>query len=176
MSLRHSIRSLILIATTAVITLAVSQVLPRWNAIQAEQGPAPVETDLTPEEQINVRIYQDANRAVVNITTRSVQQDDMFMMAMPREGSGSGAVLDKQGHIVTNYHVVEDARQVTVNLFDGSSYRAELVGVDPSNELAVLRIKAPAEKLFPIKWGDSSRHDCHSRWRIYDGTRRWQRI
>ncbi|MFO0813824.1 MAG: trypsin-like peptidase domain-containing protein [Gemmatales bacterium] len=157
MSLRHSIRSLIVVATTAVITLAVSQVLPRWNAIQAEQGPAPVETDLTPEEQINVRIYQDANRAVVNITTRSVQQDDMFMMAMPREGSGSGAVLDKQGHIVTNYHVVEDARQVTVNLFDGSSYRAELVGVDPSNELAVLRIKAPAEKLFPIKWGDSSR-------------------
>jgi S1-C subfamily serine protease len=157
MSLRSSTRYLLVIAVTAILTLTLSQAWPRWNAVQAQQTPVPADLELTPEEQNNVRIYQDANRAVVNITTRSVQQDDMFMMAMPREGSGSGAVLDKQGHIVTNYHVVEEARQIIVNLYDGSSFRAELVGVDPSNELAVLRIKAPEEKLFPIKWGDSSK-------------------
>ncbi|HMO36781.1 MAG TPA: trypsin-like peptidase domain-containing protein [Gemmatales bacterium] len=113
--------------------------------------------DLSPEEQNSVRIYQEANKAVVNITTRSMQQDDFFMMNMPREGSGSGAVIDKLGHIVTNFHVVEEARQIVVNLFDGNSYRAELVGADPNNDLAVLRVKVPEEKLFPLKWGDSSK-------------------
>ncbi len=79
------------------------------------------------------------------------------MMATPREGSGSGAVLDKQGHIVTNFHVIEDARQIMVNLYDGSSYPGELIGVDPNSEIAVLRINAPEAKLFPIRWGDSSK-------------------
>lgn len=124
------------------------------------QGAATVpieELDLSSEEKDNVRIYQSANRGVVNITTKGMQQDDMFMLSFPTSGSGSGVVLDKQGHILTNYHVVEDARQVVVNLFDGSSYRAEPIGVDPNNELAVIRVNAPAEKLFPIPWGDSSK-------------------
>lgn len=132
---------------------------PQWLAPAAAQqsGLGVDATELSPEEANNVRIYQQSNRGVVNITTRSVQQDDIFMMSMPREGSGSGAVLDKQGHIVTNFHVIEEARQIVVNLFDGSSYRAELVGVDPNNELAVLKISAPEAKLYPIPWGDSSK-------------------
>src|SRR4051794_6011608 len=113
--------------------------------------------DLSPEELNNVRIYQMANRGVVNITSRGTQQDDFFMVDVPSVGTGSGAVLDKQGHIVTNYHVVEDAKQIVVNLYDSSSYPAELVGVDPNNELAVIKINAPEEKLFPIPWGDSSK-------------------
>ncbi len=113
--------------------------------------------NLSPEERDNVRIYQSTNRGVVNITSRGVQQDDFYMLVVPREGSGSGAVLDKSGHIVTNYHVVEEARQIIVNLYDGSSYRAEVVGTDPNNELAVLKINAKPEKLFPIPWGDSSK-------------------
>jgi S1-C subfamily serine protease len=129
---------------------------PSWLAPAAAQAPAE-SLDLSAEEQNSVRIYQDANRAVVNITTRSTVQDDMFLMSMPREGSGSGAVIDKHGHIVTNYHVIEEARQISVNLFDGNSYRAELVGVDPNNDIAVLRIKAPEEKLFPLRWGDSGK-------------------
>jgi len=110
---------------------------------------------LSPEEVDNVRIYQLANRGVVNITNRGTQQDDFFMFEVTREGTGSGAVIDKKGHIVTNYHVVEDAKQLVVNLYDGSSYPAEIVGVDPNNELAVIKIDVPAEKLFPIPWGDS---------------------
>lgn len=151
-----SIQALI-ITVTILLTLWVVHGPALVTTAAAQQATSSEGLDLSSEEQNNVRIYQDSNRAVVNITTRGVQQDDLFMMATPREGSGSGAVLDKQGHIVTNYHVIEDARQIMVNLYDGSSYPGELIGVDPNTEIAVLRIYAPEAKLFPIRWGDSSR-------------------
>ena len=62
-----------------------------------------------------------------------------------REGSASGTVLDKAGHVLTNFHVVEEARVVIVTLFDGSTHPAKLIGSDPTNDLAVLQIEAPAE-------------------------------
>ena len=151
-----SIQALIIVITILATLWAVHGPTLVTTAA-AQQASSTEGLDLSPEEQNNVRIYQESNRAVVNITTRGVQQDDLFMMATPREGSGSGAVLDKQGHIVTNYHVIEDARQIMVNLYDGSSYPGELIGVDPNNEIAVLRINAPEAKLFPIRWGDSSK-------------------
>jgi S1-C subfamily serine protease len=117
----------------------------------------PNTASLSPEEETNVRIYQQVNRSVVNITTRSVQVDDFLMLSRQSEGSGSGSILDKSGHILTNYHVVENARQVSVTLFDSSVYQAKLIGSDPNNDLAVLRINAPADKLFPIAWGDSTK-------------------
>jgi len=147
----------LIIAVTVLGTLWVVQGPPLVAPAAAQQPASTDGLDLSAEEQNNVRIYQESNRAVVNITTRGVQQDDMFMMAVPREGSGSGFVLDKQGHIATNFHVIENAQQINVNMFDGSSYPGELIGVDPNNEIAVLRIKAPESKLFPIRWGDSSR-------------------
>jgi S1-C subfamily serine protease len=114
-------------------------------------------TDLSPEEQTNVAVYQKVNRSVVNITTRSVQPDDFLLFAIPHEGAGSGSVLDKQGHILTNYHVIEDAHAMAVTLFDGSTHPAKVVGSDPTNDLAVLHIDAPADKLIPIAWGDSTK-------------------
>jgi S1-C subfamily serine protease len=66
-------------------------------------------------------------------------------------------VLDKHGHILTNYHVVEGARQVAVTLFDGSVHEAKVIGFDPNNDLAVVKVDAAPEKLFPISWGDSSK-------------------
>ena len=117
----------------------------------------PAPSDISPEEAANVRIYQQVNRSVVNITTRSVQADDSFLLGTPREGSGSGSVLDQKGHVLTNYHVIEDAHQTVVTLYDSSSYDAKLVGADPNNDLAVLKIETPPEKLFPITWGDSSK-------------------
>jgi S1-C subfamily serine protease len=120
-------------------------------------APAAPSAEVSPEEQTNIQVYQRVNRSVVNITTRSVQADDFLLFSSPREGSGSGSVLDRAGHIVTNYHVIEDARQIAVTLFDSSSHEARLVGSDPSNDLAVLKINAPAEKLIPIAWGDSTK-------------------
>ena len=97
-------------------------------------------------------------RSVVNVTTRSVvRDDDLFGNTEVATGTGSGSVLDHKGHIVTNYHVVEGARQINVTLFDGSVHEATLVGGDPNNDLAVVKIDAPNDKLFPITWGDSNR-------------------
>ena len=63
----------------------------------------------TPEEIANIRVYEVANVSVVNITTSMAQYDHFFMLQTPGEGSGSGSVLDKEGHVLTNYHVVEGA-------------------------------------------------------------------
>jgi S1-C subfamily serine protease len=130
---------------------------PEVTRGSAEVHPPGGEPEISPEELRNVYVYQHANRSVVNVTTRSVQADDFLFLSVPREGSGSGSVLDTEGHILTNYHVIEDARQIHVTLFDSSNYSAQLIGSDPNNDLAVLRIKAPADKLFPIAWGDSAR-------------------
>jgi S1-C subfamily serine protease len=118
--------------------------------------PAAPADDLTPDERIAVTVYQSANRSVVHIATRSLAPDDLLGM-FPRAGTGSGSVLDKAGHIVTNFHVVENAKRIEVMLADGSVFEARPVGADPNNDLAVIKIDAPADKLFPLPWGDSGK-------------------
>ena len=110
--------------------------------------------ELTPEEWVNVRVYELTNRSVVHITTKGVVQDLFFETV--REGAGSGSVLDRQGHILTNYHVVEKAQRIRVTLFTGDEYPAELVGYDTLTDIAVLRIDAPPDQLYPITFGNSS--------------------
>jgi len=109
--------------------------------------PAPPILPTVPPEAFNAleaqveAVYAQAAPAVVNITTRSIAYD-IFMQPIPQEGTGSGFLYDDQGHIVTNYHVVENAESVVVTLADGRSFPAEIVGVDPSSDLAVIRISA----------------------------------
>ncbi|REK17983.1 MAG: PDZ domain-containing protein [Planctomycetota bacterium] len=114
--------------------------------------------DLSPEERINVAVYENVNRSVVNIKTETVHNDGFFFLEteVPGEGAGSGSVLDAQGHILTNYHVVESARAIEVTLFDGNNYPARVIGKDESNDIAVLKIDAPAESLVPVELGDST--------------------
>jgi len=111
---------------------------------------------LTPEERINVAVYERVNKSVANITTKTVKNDGLFLQESSAEGAGSGSVIDKSGHILTNFHVVEDARQVSVTLFDGKTYDAGFVGADPINDVAVIKIEAPPEVLFPVKFADSA--------------------
>ncbi len=113
-------------------------------------------TALTPDEQVNVFVYENVNRSVVNITTRNVKVDNFFLRVVPEEGTGSGVVIDQAGHIVTNYHVIENVREVSVTLFNGESYDATFVGADPINDIAVIRIEAPVEFLKPVRMGDST--------------------
>jgi S1-C subfamily serine protease len=87
-------------------------------------------------------VFRTAGPAVVNITSRAVVLD-FFMQPVPQEGTGSGFVYDNQGHIVTNYHVVENAETVSVALASGDSYLAEVVGEDPSTDLAVVKVTVP---------------------------------
>jgi S1-C subfamily serine protease len=119
-------------------------------------APANADDELTPEERINVAVYEMANRSVVNITTESVRRD-LFLAEIRSEGEGSGIVLDKQGHILTNNHVVEGAEVVQVTVFTANSYQGKVVGIDPTTDVAILKIDAPAEDLFPVTFGDSSR-------------------
>jgi S1-C subfamily serine protease len=118
-----------------------------------DQSSTPAE--MTPEERINVSVYEHSNPSVVNINTKSVQIDNFFMLQREMDGSGSGAVLDKNGHILTNMHVVEDADDIQVTLASHKNYPAVLVGADKEQDIAVLRIDAPPEELFPITMGRS---------------------
>lgn len=113
--------------------------------------------EYTPEERSNIFVYEKTNRCVVHITTKVYTQESFFSLEGPADGAGSGSVLDKTGHILTNYHVIEGATEVKVTLFNGESFDAGLVGRDPANDVAVLRISAPADDLIPIELGDSAR-------------------
>ncbi|HXF68238.1 MAG TPA: trypsin-like peptidase domain-containing protein [Thermoflexus sp.] len=102
-----------------------------------------------------ISVYQRVSPSVVHITTRATAFD-LFRGPIYQEGTGSGFVWDSEGHIVTNNHVVEGADQIEVILADGATYSAVLVGADAYTDLAVLRIRAPREKLMPVTLGDSS--------------------
>lgn len=109
---------------------------------------------LTDDEQNNIRIYSESKKGVVNITS-TVLERDFFWGIVPRSGSGSGAIIDKFGYILTNNHVINDARRIEVTLSNGSKWPGKLVGNDPDNDLAVIKINAPPKLLFPLPLGDS---------------------
>ena len=108
---------------------------------------------LDAEEQNNITVYRRNIGSVVNITSRAMTFD-FFYGLVPQEGQGSGFVIDKEGHILTNYHVIENARQVEVTLHDRKKYKATIVGTDQAHDLAVVQIKAP--NLQPMTLGDST--------------------
>jgi S1-C subfamily serine protease len=109
---------------------------------------------LTDDEKNNVSIYQKVSPSVVNVISTVITRD-FFLNPIPREGSGSGSIIDAQGHILTNNHVIKDAQKLEVTLSDGSKYPAKLVGSDPDNDLAVLQISAPADRMKALLLSDS---------------------
>jgi S1-C subfamily serine protease len=116
--------------------------------------------DLVPyseSERENIAIYERLNSAVVNITTE-VMAINWFLEPVPQEGgSGSGTIIDTRGFVLTNNHVIRNAHRVFVNLSDGSQYEGSVVGVDPENDLAVLKFEPPTGMaLQTILYGDSS--------------------
>ena len=109
------------------------------------------------DEEDNIRVYAASNRGVVNITTVNEEAGPFGEESGGGgSGSGSGFVIDKQGHILTNYHVVEGADVVKVTLFDGSTHDGKVVGRDPSNDVAIVGVGVPADRLWPLPMGDSS--------------------
>lgn len=111
---------------------------------------------ISEDELNNIEVYQKTNTGVVNITSASIAYD-IFYRPIPQSGVGSGVIIDYSGHIVTNHHVIQDAEQLDVTLADKSTYSAKIVGDDPNNDLAVLQIDAPKEKLSPIPLSTSSK-------------------
>jgi S1-C subfamily serine protease len=132
------------------------------------QGPAPPESlggssrleiteaaapqSFDSEEQTNIAVYRKVLPSVVNITSKAVAFD-FFYGEVPEQGQGSGFLLDRQGHILTNFHVIAGAQQLEVTLSDRSKYPARVVGVDRGHDLAVIQITAPG--LQPATLGDS---------------------
>jgi S1-C subfamily serine protease len=131
-----------------------------WFGIEAEQvvrsEGIQAAVTFTPDEEINIRVYRATSPAVVNITTTAVAYD-FFLNPVPKEGTGSGAIIDPSGYILTNFHVIDGARRLEVTLADASKWPARPVGADPGNDLAVIKIEAPTEKLSVIPLGDSSK-------------------
>jgi len=111
---------------------------------------------LLAEEVNNIDVFRKTSPSVVHITTLESQRDffSMNVQQVPR-GTGTGFLWDERGHVVTNFHVIQDANAARVTLADQSVYSARLVGAFPDRDLAVLRIDAPASKLRPITMGAS---------------------
>jgi len=102
-----------------------------------------------------VDVYQRVAPSVVSITTQVLRRN-FFFEVVPEEGAGSGFVLDTQGHILTNYHVIEGAQEIEVSFSDETVVSGTVVGVDPRNDIAVVRVDAPPELLLPVSLGEST--------------------
>jgi S1-C subfamily serine protease len=153
---------------SSVITAALVYVVMDWQPLRPEASrppevslasspagaPAPPPAlAVSDDERNNIDIYQRYSSGVVNITTVTLGRG-FFLQPIPQSGSGSGAILDAAGHIVTNFHVVENAERLEVTLSDKTKHLARIVGADASNDLAVIKIDA-RRQLTPIPLGTS---------------------
>jgi S1-C subfamily serine protease len=111
---------------------------------------------LATDEQNNVEVYKAIAPGVVSIKSTSYRQD-FFGGIEEGSGSGSGSVIDDQGHIVTNFHVIEGASKLSVSLGGDKTYPATVIGGDPDTDLAVIKISAPRDQLTLVPFGDSDR-------------------
>jgi S1-C subfamily serine protease len=138
--------------------------IPLTTAAQAQTQPPASrgaippkpEPELQDEERATIALFEHASPAVVYITSIALRRNrfSLNVTEIP-QGSGSGFIWDRQGHVVTNFHVIAEANAAQVTLSDQSTWDAELVGRAPEKDLAVLKIKAPANKLTPLPIGRS---------------------
>jgi len=158
------LRTLLLILILAVLsTWSVSRLVPRFMTPSGPyftEGPSASAADkpyvpVGQDESSNIEIYKQVSPAVVNITSTTLDFD-FFFNAVPREGAGSGSIIDGNGHILTNYHVIEGARLLEVTLADKRKFKAQVVGVDPTNDLAVVKIESGKKALQVVQMGSSS--------------------
>ena len=134
------------------LELKAGPVTPR--ATPAQFLPATTANAPFADEANNIAIYQRFNLAVVNITAVTIDYS-WFLDPVPRAGTGSGTIIDHDGHVLTNYHVIKDARELTVTLANGDELIGSLVGVDPENDLAVIKIEPDGRQLSTMPLGRS---------------------
>ncbi len=132
----------------------------RWFVLSFLTGAsalsATVQAFSTDDEKNSVEVFEAARPSVVFVTNQQLARDpySFDLVTVPR-GSGTGFVWDEKGYIVTNFHVVEGARKITITLQDQSNWPAEVVGLAPERDIAVLKITAPKDKLQALPLGDS---------------------
>lgn len=127
---------------------------PFENASPFWKGPDSVRSaGLSPDEQNNIDIYKHARNATVNVTS-TVYRQTWFMEVIPSQGLGSGFIISDDGKILTNNHVISGSREIVVTLADQTQYPAQVLGRDPANDLALIKIQ-PKKKLSILRLGDS---------------------
>jgi S1-C subfamily serine protease len=117
--------------------------------------PALKSGDLTDDEQNSIQVYDKVNKAVVYVTTLTTQYT-WYYQAVQQEGTGSGVIIDQQGHVLTNNHVVSGADKISITFADGTIADGKVVGTDPENDLAVVQFNPKGKTLTTISFGDSS--------------------
>ena len=172
---RNQVLAVVAIAAAAALAagaaLSVLVVAPRLAsaaaaeaAVAAAAGAAPVRipvqhiaatTGSLADEQNNIEVYERVNKSVVYITTITLEYS-YFFEAMPQEGTGSGIIIDTEGHVLTNYHVVKGADQLRVTLSDGSELEGKVTGSDPENDLAVVKFDPKGRVVVPVAFGSST--------------------
>ncbi|QEE27421.1 trypsin-like serine protease [Terriglobus albidus] len=128
-------------------TTAVNGPLGNFHMTVANAAP-----EFDSEEQNNINVYKRTLPSVVNVTSTTVAFD-FFYGPVPQQGMGTGFIIDKEGHILTNNHVIQDGQRIEVTLNDKHKYTAKVVQVDKSHDLALLQINAP--NLTPVTLADS---------------------
>ena len=151
---------LLLVAGALVYTVYQQRHVVQQHYAQAEQ-PRPIsqrpDDKLGADEQATIDVFSKFSRSVVHVTSLATRRDQITMdVSEIPQGTGSGLVWDQDGHIVTNFHVVQEGDAASVTLNDGSTYPAKIVGTAPDKDLAVLHIDAPPQKLLPLPVGQSA--------------------
>jgi S1-C subfamily serine protease len=146
---------LIILLVVAAIWWYLSAPRSLYNP-DAQPRPVTARGDLAEDEKNTIELFETASPSVVYITTIELRRSlfSLNIYEIP-QGTGSGFIWDKEGHIVTNYHVIEGASRVEVTLADHSTWKGIVIGVAPDKDIAVLKIAAPPDKLKPILIGES---------------------
>jgi S1-C subfamily serine protease len=163
---RLSGRQILVIALGSALfaAIAVAGFQQLWGHFQPF-GSASISTpanitdpSLASDEQNNIEVYRAASPGVVYIQSTAMVRDFFGMFSRPVEGAGSGSIIDEQGDILTNFHVIADAEKLTVSFGSGKDYLAKVIGKDPDTDLAVIRLlETPKEAMTIVPMGDSDK-------------------
>ena len=150
---------LLLLVAGALVFTVIQQRHQNRNTVAYEPRPIAQRPDdkLGADEQATIDVFGKFSRSVVHVTSLATRRDRITMdVTEIPQGTGSGFVWDQEGHIVTNFHVVQEGDRANVTLNDGSTYPATIIGTTADKDIAVLHIDAPASKLLPLPIGQSA--------------------
>ncbi|HEY3803115.1 MAG TPA: trypsin-like peptidase domain-containing protein [Kofleriaceae bacterium] len=149
---------LLLVASALVYTVYQQRhATPHYATVEPRPIAQRPDDKLGADEQATIDVFGKFSRSVVHVTSLMTRRDQITMdVTEIPQGTGSGIVWDQDGHIVTNFHVVQEGDRASVTLNDGSTYPAQIVGTAPDKDIAVLHIDAPPQKLLPLPVGQSA--------------------
>ncbi len=149
------------VLASSVLSAGLVLFLLRWpappsaSAEQLEPQGVSFDTPVSTDEEVNIRIYRELSKSVVNVTSTTLRLN-FWLQVIPERGTGSGFIISREGHVVTNNHVVSESDEVEVTLFDETNLKAQVVGRDPTNDLALLKIDCPPGKCRPMRLAEES--------------------